>query len=111
MQITELSLFEDSVYYRESFLLFIENHREIILAKATPVDVFSNTVLSTYVYEGDVIGLLQSLKVYIDYIPIILLINKLITYNQSLDELKIIYIPSMEQVERLLSFYYTMFPE
>jgi hypothetical protein len=98
------------MYYEETFLNFIETHKAVLKAKSIQISVYMNTELSTYIYEGDAIGLMEHLKVSTWLIPIVMMVNDIHTYNSDLSGLKVLYIPPTSDIGRLVSYYNTMYP-
>jgi len=113
MQIKGLKNNTKVEFYDHRYVDFIETHKEHLLKTSTPISVYNNNLLRTYVYQGDIIGLLERLKIEHELHLVVMLLNGIDSYTIDL-ELKytniesVIYIPDANEINRLNSFFYTM---
>lgn len=113
MQIKDLKNNTKAEFYDYRYVNFIETHKEHLLKTSTPVQVYNNNLLRTYVYQGDVIGLLERLKIEPEIHLVVMLLNNISSYTIDLESTyasidSVIFIPNPDEINRLNSFFYTM---
>jgi len=114
MQISDLKTNAPDVYFDSRYMRFIETHKEFLLKTAISVDVYDNSKLYTYVYQGDVLGLLSELKIDKELILVCMMMNNIQSFTADLEYLvkgSILFIPERDVITRLTNFFYTMLPE
>lgn len=105
MKIHDLSNSANSIYFKEEFIAFLEQHLNYI--KNQGMTLITLTEINAYKHEGNFYGILNEFSIPVQYHYITMRINGLLNSNLYDGYEKNIYLPNFDIIEQLKNQYIT----